>query len=481
MPELVLPGVYIEVRPEALIVPGPITVGNIGIVGTARRGELGTVHTLSSLSDARQVFGDYDAFDAPDLADSPLTLVRALELAYLNGASTVHAVRITDTEAAAAGDDLVAAWQLNTKARLATFDVPTGGGKAVVLKAKSHGAWGNRIIIEIEKTTGLPGDPARVVLKYLATTEESTVKDGDALVKQIRAGSALVTADPGDKSATRLDAPLASASFAGGSDANAVTDVQYELGLDQLLTVDAHIILAAGQAGSAIDGKLDAHVQNASTDKIKRDRVAITGSAAGATVSGINVRDSDRMVFVQPGVKATDAASGKTVTLPGCYAAAAVAGMLSARDPHISLTNKLVAGITGLEHAYTRAELEQLVIARALALEERLGQRVVKGITAHSGAFRQITTRRIVDFAKFGVRSAADPYIGLLNNDRMRKALKGSINGFLAQMVLDEMLVSYELDVTATRDEEIRGIARVVLTVRPTFSIDYIQVVMFLG
>jgi hypothetical protein len=69
----------------------------------------------------------------------------------------------------------------------------------------------------------------------------------------------------------------------------------------------------------------------------------------------------------------------------------------------------------------------------------------------------------------------------LLNNDRVRKALKGSINGFLAGMVNDEMLVTYELDVTATRDEQIRGIARVVMTLQPTFSIDFIKVVMFLG
>jgi hypothetical protein len=48
-------------------------------------------------------------------------------------------------------------------------------------------------------------------------------------------------------------------------------------------------------------------------------------------------------------------------------------------------------------------------------------------------------------------------------------------------MVTDEMIVSYELDVTASRDDEIRGIARVTMTVRPTFSIDYIKVVMFLG
>ena len=36
MAEMILPGTYIEVRAEKLIVPGPIAIGNIGIVGTAR-------------------------------------------------------------------------------------------------------------------------------------------------------------------------------------------------------------------------------------------------------------------------------------------------------------------------------------------------------------------------------------------------------------------------------------------------------------
>jgi hypothetical protein len=47
-------------------------------------------------------------------------------------------------------------------------------------------------------------------------------------------------------------------------------------------------------------------------------------------------------------------------------------------------------------------------------------------------------------------------------------------------MVDDEMLISYELDVTATREEERQGIARVTMVLRPTFSIDFIKVTMFL-
>ena len=58
--------------------------------------------------------------------------------------------------------------------------------------------------------------------------------------------------------------------------------------------------------------------------------------------------------------------------------------------------------------------------------------------------------------------------------------MKATLDGFLSQMVLDEMLVSYKLDVTATRAQEIAGIAVVAMTLEPTFSIDYIRVTMTL-
>jgi hypothetical protein len=72
----------------------------------------------------------------------------------------------------------------------------------------------------------------------------------------------------------------------------------------------------------------------------------------------------------------------------------------------------------------------------------------------------------------------SDPYIGRLNNSRVRGALKATLDGFLSQMVLDEMLVSYELEVSATRSQEINGIAQVTMTLMPTFSIDFIRVTM---
>ena len=91
-----------------------------------------------------------------------------------------------------------------------------------------------------------------------------------------------------------------------------------------------------------------------------------------------------------------------------------------------------------------------------------------------------IPTRRIVDYAKYGVRSAANPYLGRLNNARVRGALKATLDAFLTGMVQDEALTGYTLDVTATRAQEIAGQVNVVMTIQPTFSIDFIRVVMTL-
>lgn len=246
--------------------------------------------------------------------------------------------------------------------------------------------------------------------------------------------------------------------------------------------------MAAGRGSPVIRSFLQAHVNDASTDQVKRERIAVVGDETPATsvqqfeTSGLN---NDRMVFTAPGLQAVDASrhgddpAGITVNLTSAYTAAAVAGMIGARDPQVSLTHQSVAA-PHVEWKFNAGELEQLILKNVLAIEERQDVRVVKAITTDTGAFTQITTRRIVDYARNGVRNTAEPYIGLLNNDRVRKALKGAINGFLASMVDNEQLEVYDLDVAATRDQEIRGIAIVTMTLQPTFSIDYIQVVMYL-
>ena len=146
-----------------------------------------------------------------------------------------------------------------------------------------------------------------------------------------------------------------------------------------------------------------------------------------------------------------------------------------------SLTNKVLT-IPGLALNANRGEQTQLIQRNVLTVIQKEGFRVLKGVTtAGVGTpFSAIPTLRIVDYAKYGVRSAADPYIGRLNNARVRAALKATLDAFLTRMVDDEALTQYALDVSATRAQEIAGEVAVVMTLQPTFSIEFIRVVMIL-
>ena len=132
MSEMVLPGTYIEVRPEGLIVPGRVSVNTVGVVGTAGKGPVDERVILSSYTEAREVFGSYDAWDE-DLhtAGSLLTLTRALEMAFNFGATTVQAVRVANGAAKA------------------NFLLKSALGDCVTLEAKTEGEWGNNIEVNV--------------------------------------------------------------------------------------------------------------------------------------------------------------------------------------------------------------------------------------------------------------------------------------------------------------------------------------------
>lgn len=556
MAEMILPGTYIEVRPEGLIVPSRVSVGTVGVVGTANKGPIDDPEILGSFAEARQVFGAYDAF--VDGKSDELTLLRALEQAFNHGATSVITVRVASGTAAKADFILTSSSGANQCCKLAAATKGEWGNDIEInvwdadehsyVSGEEHIGNGaitlnyspvvesarNRISVfnsssrltrllqivytgtptagqvKIDTASGAltfasgeePGTNETLTASYVvnksasvkvtvrdATTKEVyTVANGDDLVADIRESSTLIegtaladSSDLPDKFSAADDFRL----FGTGSNTrgdNGAVGANYKTGLDKLLNEPAHIIVAAGQDHGNIGADLTSHCQVASSDANKRERIGVVGSGPDDDLDAIlgHTLNSDRIIFVAPGMKAVDATSGKEVTLPGAYTAAAVAGLIASYSPHISLTNKPLA-IRGLEEKYTNAELTRLVQARVLAVQEKLGFRIVKSITTSTNtAWHQITTRRIVDYAKFGVRSAANPYIGLLNNERVRGALRTTINSFLAEMVNDEMLVSYELDVTATRDEERQGIARVTIVLRPTFSIDFIKITMYL-
>jgi hypothetical protein len=263
------------------------------------------------------------------------------------------------------------------------------------------------------------------------------------------------------------------------------TQATYTQAFNELVKDDVNILIAPELSTATALSVLAPILESAENNG--KDLMAVVGADA-TDVTGIRaqVTANDRVVMTAPGIRHFDpaeGAAGAMVSLPATYTAAAVAGLLATLSPQSSPTNKTLPGVTELTTRFAYGQVTDLINGGILVLEDRLGIRVVRGVStemASNGPFRQITTRRITDFAKSGIRKASDPFIGRLNNERVRKALRGAIDGFLTSMVQDEALVSYELEVAATRDDEINGRAVVRATIRATFSIDFIAVTMVL-
>jgi hypothetical protein len=420
MSQMILPGVYITVHPEGLIAPGQITIGNLGVVGTAAKGPVGTPVLLGSYQDAVQAFYNYDPWLDPDTSlpnPDALTLTRALEQAFQFGATTVYGVRVSKTDASG-----------QSTAQSASITLKSAGGPCVTLTANQPGTWGNHLSVKVETPQGapqpfidsenvplagpgafklqrkinlqsarnrvqlanqgvitnltivskapVPGNnqvqidangqltfaageqpkpPANLVASYTAAvaahqvtinldqaSEIYTIADGEDLSYQVSNQSAWVTAST--TVANQFQPPsdiLQAQVFQGGNDGN--VGANYQAGLDALLTADAQIIVAAGQDQS-FGPALERHCADASTDTIKSERIAIVGPGLIDSGDPDNPRQSkvdqffdnlighnllsDRLIFVAPGMRAVDTPTGNEVTLPGAYAAAAVAGLI---------------------------------------------------------------------------------------------------------------------------------------------------------
>jgi hypothetical protein len=474
--EMIIPGTYIEVRAEGLIGVGGIATGNVGVVGTASRGPVNEVKILGSYAEAVETFGAYDRWPGTEAAPA-MTLTRTLEQVFRGGGSTVYAVRVANLAVGVTMQTM--SWEIQTD----------GNAKVFTLTANSPGTWANDVKVTVTSgptPASPPGNPpATIEIVYGRIKESYVGSTASALVRDINDGSRLVKVtdlNPADNDKAVRGVVAATGAGLGGPDGVAVTSSEIASGLELLAGQSVNIVAIGGLDAKAAGAAVLAHLE--ATENDGKERIAVLG-VSGDDLSKIADDASKignaRAVLVAPGIVADDASrvgeANKAVKLPAPYAAALVAGRLATLAPHISLTNKDVPA-DNLTRKYTRAEQKQLLGNRIAVLQENLGIRVLKGITTDNGPFRQISVRRIVDYAKAGVRIGSNPYIGRLNNARVRAALQATLDGFLSSMVLDEMLISYQLAVTATRAQEIAGTALVTMTLRPTFSIDFIKVIM---
>jgi hypothetical protein len=312
-------------------------------------------------------------------------------------------------------------------------------------------------------------------------SETYVVPAGTVLAERVNQSSAFASAEAdethgGELLASGVDGYFGTGSNVAGANGEAAGTDDYRAGLDVLAGQLINIVVLAGQDGATMGSVLLGHLNE--TEQADHERIGVIG-AKGDTVADFlgHSTASERIVLVAPGLR-----DSVGTVLPSAYTAAAVAGLLGSLPVQTSLTNKAL-NVPALAINVNRGEQAQLIRRNVLTVVDKQGFRIVKGVTtAGEGTpFSAIPTRRIVDYAKYGVRSAANPYIGRLNNDRVRSAMKATLDAFLTGMVQDEALTSYTLEVSATRAQEIAGEVAVTMTIQPTFSIEYIRVTMILS
>ncbi|MDP9317469.1 MAG: hypothetical protein M3O94_00030, partial [Actinomycetota bacterium] len=160
----------------------------------------------------------------------------------------------------------------------------------------------------------------------------------------------------------------------------------------------------------------------------------------------------------------------------------AVAGVLAHLDYFDSPTFKVVPLLGREPGSLTDSQLEQLISGNAVAVTKRkgLGVIVAKGLLT-SG--RQINVQRTADKAVRDVKAIAQVYVGRLNDEGSRNALKQQISALLLRMAADGAIVpstdqtspAFTVDVHATQADFANGIVRVDIAIRPVRAIDYIN------
>ena len=240
------------------------------------------------------------------------------------------------------------------------------------------------------------------------------------------------------------------------ADEGALTD--YETAFEILGKQDAQIVVC-DSADTAVQQALRTAVETASGQR--RERIAVVGGdgdTAAELVTRAAALNSERVVLVGP-----DALNSAGETLPGVFAAAALAGVLAdGGDPAVPLNGAEMAGLGGLVEDYSDNDIDLLVRGGVTPLESVAGViSPVRGITTRTttgGAadttWRELTTILIVDDIIPTLRAALrSRFARAKNTARGRSAIRSQVIVELEKKVAAEIIDGYG-EVTVTASEE---------------------------
>ena len=440
----IIPGVQVTVVKE-VVPPQLAPSGVLGLIGITENEFPAHIKTVRASSWSRfvEICGAASAYSLPEARQ-----------ALANGVFELVIVPVKSSVASKAGVDLA-----------------LSQGNTFRLEARAAGTWANGF---------------RVLVSHRADRFDLEIKPpvGDAsevhrnlehakLAESLQAASAVLRAgepgNPGQRPA------VGEYVLAGGADAS---EAEYVDAL-QLLgdESDVDMVLAAVQ------------------DFANVDRVTRIYSAAIAHCNQMSSNSQGRIGFGQvPPTAGDDEAkkmastllSDRFVLLAPHGVAGAVAGRIGSLGYFESPTFKTLSGMGSLSRALPLEEQASLLSSSVVPVVEQRGRGVIvlRGITTDGD---QISVRRIADRAVRGVRMLGERFIGRLNSDDGRGALKQKVIEFLVQMEKEGALVpssdgkepAFTANVYSSPADFAQGIVRVDIAVRPLRAIDFIYATIF--
>lgn len=161
----------------------------------------------------------------------------------------------------------------------------------------------------------------------------------------------------------------------------------------------------------------------------------------------------------------------------------AVAGMVGRMNPKESPTFKTVPLFDIAPSSYRESELNRLLSSTTnlLVVQDRAGRGIVV-LRALNTIGDQISVTRVADKAIRETKAISENFIGQLNSEDARTALKQQIFAMLTRMEREGALVpstdgtdpAFIVDVYSTQQDFAQGIVRIDVAIRPVRAIDYI-------
>ena len=470
---LTIPGVEITVVKE-LVPRGLGAAGILGITGPAEIANDGdALREVSSLSEFRDLFG------AGTLAAMP-----EVELAFANGLKACVCATLPASAGLAASTS-------------PTFDMTDKDGApqetTLAVTARAAGSWGNEL--QVKFLTKGSGDAITVDVfvyegaanagagKFSEAFRNLAIASGDArfFMTVLNAESGLIKMAPtvpafaigGTIKPRNTNADAPPTALTGGLEP---TVDDYVPALERLETQrQIDMVIAANRFTGSADATALASAVISHCEGMSRKAAPRIG--LGQIVPHGTARPDIEAAKAMALALTSDRF---VLTAPHGYVGA-VAGLLSKLKYFQSPTFKTLRGITAPNFDFSDGDLRALLNAGILPIDTlpRKGVAVVKGIATSQ---YQVNVQRTADRAVRTVQNIAIDYVGLLNTQAQRSALRQRIDEAFTAMFREGALVPsadglsppFEVEVTSSNADAAAGIVRIGIAVRPVRAIDYI-------